>query len=38
VDFLKQLYDKMLALHAEYADTHAAINFPRPSFKVGGCN
>lgn len=34
VDFLKMLYDKMVELHHQYADTPRGINFPRPSFKV----
>ena len=29
------LYDKMLALHQQYADTPHSVAFPRPSFKVG---
>lgn len=35
VDFLKLLYDKLLQLHHQYADTPQGIAFPRPSFKVG---
>lgn len=34
VDFLKMLYDKMVMLHQQYADTPRGINFPRPSFKA----
>lgn len=34
VDFLKLLYDKLQALHLDYADTTNAHRFPRPSFKV----
>ncbi len=34
VDFVKLLYDKMLALHLKHADTPDEYRFPRPSFKV----
>lgn len=34
VDFLKMLYDKMVMLHQQYADSPRGINFPRPSFKA----
>ena len=34
VELLKLLYDKMMALHVEYADTPDEWRFPRPSFKV----
>ena len=34
VDFLKLLYDRMLALHLKHADTADEWRFPRPSFKV----
>jgi hypothetical protein len=28
------LYDKMVALHQQYADSPRSMAFPRPSFKV----
>lgn len=34
VDFLKLLFDKLLRLHIEAADTPDEPRFPRPSFKV----
>ena len=34
VDFLKLLYDRMLALHLKHADTADEWRFPRPSFKA----
>lgn len=34
VDFVKMLYDQMVTLHTQFADTPRGINFPRPSFKV----
>ena len=34
MDFLKLLYDRMLALHLKHADTADEWRFPRPSFKA----
>jgi len=34
VELLKQLYDKMMSLHVQNADTPNEWRFPRPSFKV----
>lgn len=34
VDFVKMLYDQMVSMHTQFADTPRGINFPRPSFKV----
>ena len=35
VDFVKLLFDKMTALHLGHDAGPLAVNFPRPSFKVG---
>ena len=35
MDFVKLLYDKLLALHLKHADGPDEWRFPRPSFKVG---
>jgi hypothetical protein len=34
VDFVKLLYDKLLALHLKHADGPDEWRFPRPSFKA----
>ncbi len=34
VDFLKLLFDKLMALHGKHADGPDENRFPRPSFKV----
>ena len=34
MDFLKLLFDRMVALHNKHAETPHADRFPRPSFKV----
>ena len=34
VDFLKLLFDKLMALHGKHADGPEENRFPRPSFKV----
>lgn len=34
VELLKLLYDKLMSLHVQYADTADEWRFPRPSFKV----
>lgn len=34
VELLKLLYDKMMAVHVENADSPDEWRFPRPSFKV----
>ena len=42
MDFLKLLFDKLMALHGKHADGPEENRFPRPSFKVrreeDGCN
>jgi len=35
-EFLKLLYEKLCDLHDAYGDSPRAVQFPRPSFKVGG--
>ena len=34
MDFLKLLFDKLMALHGKHADGPEENKFPRPSFKV----
>ena len=34
VELLKLLYDKLMALHVQHADSPDEWRFPRPSFKV----
>ena len=38
VELLKLLYDKMMSLHVQNADSPDEWRFPRPSFKVQPCH